>query len=227
MARGTVEETLNALLDAEADRPCNAQRYERSAARCDTRAGHYERIAPLSATMVSSACLCIGAPRRLHTYWFRHAGNPRQPLEIIRTLAAAVMTACGRLSGSEIGIVVVRLPHALGRLEQLALAWQPLLGASQVPDRRSFGLGFTPAIGGAPDVSRADSMSEIVANDPSLSFDDQFCCSAQRGISSLAASCHAVEFRPGLQYQSDDDLIQGPAKSDRRSSPGGNMQNRR
>src|SRR5215470_5829638 len=40
---GTVEETLNALLDAEADRLCNAQRYERSAARRDTRAGHYER----------------------------------------------------------------------------------------------------------------------------------------------------------------------------------------
>ena len=42
-ARGTVEETLNALLDAEADRLCHAQRYERSAARRDTRAGHYER----------------------------------------------------------------------------------------------------------------------------------------------------------------------------------------
>jgi putative transposase len=41
--RGTVEETLNALLDAEADRLCNAQRYERSEARRDTRAGHYER----------------------------------------------------------------------------------------------------------------------------------------------------------------------------------------
>src|SRR5262249_20182239 len=40
---GTVEETLNALLDAEADRLCNAQRYERSAARRDARAGHYER----------------------------------------------------------------------------------------------------------------------------------------------------------------------------------------
>src|SRR5262249_55344904 len=36
-------ETLNALLDAEADRLCNAQRYERSEARRDTRAGHYER----------------------------------------------------------------------------------------------------------------------------------------------------------------------------------------
>src|ERR1041385_6952096 len=37
------EETLNALLDAEPDRLCNAQRYERSDARRDTRAGHYER----------------------------------------------------------------------------------------------------------------------------------------------------------------------------------------
>jgi putative transposase len=43
VVRGTVEETLNALLDAEAERLCNAQRYERSAARRDTRAGHYER----------------------------------------------------------------------------------------------------------------------------------------------------------------------------------------
>src|SRR6476646_7209417 len=43
VVRGTVEETLNALLDAEADRLCNAQRYERRAVRRDTRAGHYER----------------------------------------------------------------------------------------------------------------------------------------------------------------------------------------
>ncbi len=43
VVRGTVEETLNALLYAEADRLCNAQRYERSEARRDTRAGHYER----------------------------------------------------------------------------------------------------------------------------------------------------------------------------------------
>ncbi len=43
MVRGTVEETLNALLDAEADEMCNAQRYERSPDRVDTRAGHYQR----------------------------------------------------------------------------------------------------------------------------------------------------------------------------------------
>ena len=30
VVRDTVEETLNALLEAEADRLCNAQRYERS-----------------------------------------------------------------------------------------------------------------------------------------------------------------------------------------------------
>lgn len=41
--RGTVEETLNALLDAEADQLCCARRYEHTAARRDTRAGHYTR----------------------------------------------------------------------------------------------------------------------------------------------------------------------------------------
>ena len=39
----TVEETLNALLDAEADRLCNAKRYERTPDRVDTRAGSYQR----------------------------------------------------------------------------------------------------------------------------------------------------------------------------------------
>ncbi len=43
VVRGTVEETLNGLLDAEADRLCNAARYERSEDRRDTRAGYYER----------------------------------------------------------------------------------------------------------------------------------------------------------------------------------------
>lgn len=43
IVRGSVEDTLNALLDAEADRLCNAGRYERSAARQDSRAGSYER----------------------------------------------------------------------------------------------------------------------------------------------------------------------------------------
>lgn len=39
----SVEETLNGLLDAEADRLCGASRYERSDGRVDTRAGHYTR----------------------------------------------------------------------------------------------------------------------------------------------------------------------------------------
>jgi transposase-like protein len=43
MVRGTVEETLNAMLDAEADDLCNAQRYEHSPDRVDTRAGSYTR----------------------------------------------------------------------------------------------------------------------------------------------------------------------------------------
>lgn len=43
MVRLTVEETLNAMLDAEADELCNAKRYERSARRTNGRAGHYPR----------------------------------------------------------------------------------------------------------------------------------------------------------------------------------------
>jgi putative transposase len=43
VVRDTVEQTLNALLDAEADELCGAQRYQRSPDRLDTRAGHYAR----------------------------------------------------------------------------------------------------------------------------------------------------------------------------------------
>ena len=43
LVRGTVEETLNKLLDEEADRITNAHRYERTEERLDTRAGHYSR----------------------------------------------------------------------------------------------------------------------------------------------------------------------------------------
>lgn len=52
LVRGTVEETLNALLDAEAERLCNAKRYERTPDRKDTRAGHYERKLLTRAGMV-------------------------------------------------------------------------------------------------------------------------------------------------------------------------------
>jgi transposase-like protein len=43
IVRGTVQETLNTLLDEEAERLCRARRYERTDARKDTRAGHYTR----------------------------------------------------------------------------------------------------------------------------------------------------------------------------------------
>jgi transposase-like protein len=39
----TVEQTLNGLLEAEADKLCGAERYERSEHRLNTRAGSYER----------------------------------------------------------------------------------------------------------------------------------------------------------------------------------------
>src|SRR3954470_1006713 len=53
MVRGTVEETLNAMLDAEADRLCGAGRYERNEARQDARAGSYDRTLQTSAGEVN------------------------------------------------------------------------------------------------------------------------------------------------------------------------------
>ena len=43
LVRGTVEETFNAMLDTEAANLCNAARYERTAARKESRTGYYER----------------------------------------------------------------------------------------------------------------------------------------------------------------------------------------
>jgi len=43
VVRETVEQTLNGLLEAEADELCGAKRYARSPERLDTRAGHYDR----------------------------------------------------------------------------------------------------------------------------------------------------------------------------------------
>ena len=43
LVRSSVEETLNALLDKEADELVNAQKYERSADRQGYRSGHYKR----------------------------------------------------------------------------------------------------------------------------------------------------------------------------------------
>jgi putative transposase len=43
VVRSSVEETLNGLLEAEAEELCGAKRYERTAERLDTRAGHYRR----------------------------------------------------------------------------------------------------------------------------------------------------------------------------------------
>jgi transposase-like protein len=43
MVRSTVEETLNQMLDDEANRMCNAEKYQRTEARHDTRAGSYQR----------------------------------------------------------------------------------------------------------------------------------------------------------------------------------------
>ncbi len=53
MVRSTVEETLNTMLDQEADEICGAKRYERTDSRKDTRAGFYSRKLQTQAGEVS------------------------------------------------------------------------------------------------------------------------------------------------------------------------------
>lgn len=53
MVRGTVEETLNAMLEQEARQLVCAERYERTEGRKDTRAGHYNRNLETRAGKVS------------------------------------------------------------------------------------------------------------------------------------------------------------------------------
>ena len=74
MVRGTVEEALNAMLDAEADRLCGATRYERSEARRDTRAGSYDRALQTKAGEVT-----LKVPKlRRQTPAFAGAGSSRR-----------------------------------------------------------------------------------------------------------------------------------------------------
>jgi transposase-like protein len=53
VVRGTGEEALNAMLDTEADRLCNAGRHERSEGRRDMRAGSYLRALEMKAGKVN------------------------------------------------------------------------------------------------------------------------------------------------------------------------------
>ena len=63
IVRGSVQETLNELLDAEADSLCNAKRYERTDARKDTRAGHCLLRQP------SSSGIADGSPLLKRRLW--------------------------------------------------------------------------------------------------------------------------------------------------------------
>ena len=71
LVRKTVQETLNALLDEEADEMVGAERYERTAAREAYRSGHYERK-----LVTTSGEVALGAPklRGATLLWLRGRG---------------------------------------------------------------------------------------------------------------------------------------------------------
>ena len=93
LVRGTVEETLNAMLDAEADQLCGAGRYERSQARQNTRAGSYERTLQTSAGEVN-----LKVPK-LRRQTFETAIIDRYRRQMLHEHAAA-LSAAGRANRS-------------------------------------------------------------------------------------------------------------------------------
>ena len=111
----TVEETLNALLDAEADQLCGARRYEHSPDRLDTRAGHYER--------------------QLHT----KAGEVTLKMPKLRKLpfeTAIIERYRRRESPVEEALIEMHLAGvSVRRVEDITQAlWGTLVGASTVSD---------------------------------------------------------------------------------------------
>lgn len=115
VVRATVEETLNALLDAEADELCGARKYERTEDRKDTRAGSYDR--------------------QLHT----KAGEVTLTVPKLRTLpfeTAIIERYKRRESSVEEALIEMYLAGvSVGRVEDITQAlWGTRVSASTVSD---------------------------------------------------------------------------------------------
>ena len=66
LIRQSVEDTINSLLDAEADAICNATRYQHSPDRLDSRAGSYKRK-----LLTTSGEVELTVPRFRQTQFYR------------------------------------------------------------------------------------------------------------------------------------------------------------
>ena len=82
LVRQSVEDTLNALLNAEADAICQASRYQRSSDRQDTRAGSYKRVvSDILRTFVSERL------QMTNVSWRSRSNRPTRELRRSRSVA--------------------------------------------------------------------------------------------------------------------------------------------
>ena len=105
LVRGSVEETLNELLEKEAESLTQAARYERSEARQGYRSGHYDRSLTTTAGDITL---------HIHCHSFIRTGSPAirmrwMPFET--ALRAVRMIFCGKESKKNIEIP--RSPYTL------------------------------------------------------------------------------------------------------------------
>ena len=88
VVRGSVEDTLNAMLDTEAERLCNASRYERTEARRDTRAGSCSRKQQTQAGAVT-----LRVPK-LRQQTFLGPFQPRERMRGLIRFATSCLSLC-------------------------------------------------------------------------------------------------------------------------------------
>ena len=113
MVRGTVEKTLNEMLEQEADQLTGAGRYERTAGRKDTRAGHYQRnLETKAATVVGDGIEETLSYMSFTSEFWRRTGT-NNPLEIIMRKIRKGTRAAGNFPDGEsaLMLVAVRLRH--------------------------------------------------------------------------------------------------------------------
>ena len=107
LVRQSVEDTLNALLEAEADSLCGAKRYERSVERLDTRAGHYDRTLTTTAGQVCVAATTGSAAGAISGTTSRLIA-PSRPSGMVSPVASSPGSHAGELSR------VPHVPHPTG-----------------------------------------------------------------------------------------------------------------
>jgi transposase len=120
IVRGTVEETLNAMLEAKADRLCNAGRYERT--ELEYVPSHFKRVVHVRPKMSCRGCETVADAADREGASGPGAARPCGRVEVLRSSPAASQADIYARSGVEIDRAVMAgwIGRLAGLLEPLS-----------------------------------------------------------------------------------------------------------